>query len=82
MYNNIIMMIRSNIKKNLQPRRVKKFFKVKRDSVRKTGYHIEIEASSESHLCPRVEVSNFLRSTLNEKLVFSRLIKVASLTIF
>ena len=35
-----------------------------------------------SHLCPRVEVSNFLRSTLNEKLVFSRLIKVASLTIF
>ena len=35
-----------------------------------------------SHLCPRVEVSNFSRSTLNEKLVFSRLIKVASLTIF
>ena len=34
------------------------------------------------HLCPRVEVSNFSRSTLNEKLVFSRLIKVASLTIF
>ena len=81
MYNNI-MMIRSNIKKNLQPRRVKKFLKVKRDSVRKTGYYIEIEASSESHLCPRVEVSNFSRSTLNEKLVFSRLIKVASLTIF
>ena len=35
-----------------------------------------------SHLCPHVEVSNFSRSTLNEKLVFSRLIKVASLTIF
>ena len=38
-------------KKPLQPRRVKKFFKVKRDwcdSVRKTGYYIEIEASSES----------------------------------
>ena len=35
-----------------------------------------------SHLCPRVEVLNFSRSTLNEKLVFSRLIKVASLTIF
>ena len=44
------MMIRSNIKKTLQPRRVKKFFKVKRDwcdSVRKSGYYIEIEASSE-----------------------------------
>ena len=35
-----------------------------------------------SHRCPRVEVSNCLRSTLNEKLAFSRLIKVASLTIF
>ena len=35
-----------------------------------------------SHLCPGVEVSNFSRSTLNKKLVFSRLIKVASLTIF
>ena len=41
-------------KKTLQPRRVNKeinFFKVKRDwcdSVRKTGYFIEIEASSES----------------------------------
>ena len=35
-----------------------------------------------SHLCPHIEVSNFSRSTLNEKLVFSRLIKVASLTIF
>ena len=35
-----------------------------------------------SHLCPRVEVSNFSLSTLNEKLVLSRLIKVASLTIF
>ena len=35
-----------------------------------------------SHLCPRVEVLNFSRSTLNEKLVFSRLIKVASLTMF
>ena len=35
-----------------------------------------------SHLCPRVEVSNFSRSMLNEKLVFSRLIKVASLTTF
>ena len=35
-----------------------------------------------SHVCPRVEVSNFSRSTLNEKLFFSRLIKVASLTIF
>ena len=36
-----------------------------------------------SHLCPRVEVSNIIsRSTLNEKLVFSRFIKIASLTIF
>ena len=36
-----------------------------------------------SHLCPSVEVSNIIsRSTLNEKLAFSRLIKVASLTIF
>ena len=36
-----------------------------------------------SHLCPRIEVSNIIsRSTLNEKVVFSRLIKVASLTIF
>ena len=35
-----------------------------------------------SHLCPRVEVSKFSQSSLNEKLVFSRLIKVASLTIF
>ena len=36
-----------------------------------------------SHLCPRVEVSNITsRSTLNEKLVFSRFIKIASLTIF
>ena len=35
------------------------------------------------HLPPRVEVSNIIsRSTLNEKLVFSRLIKVASLTMF
>ena len=34
-------------------------------------------------LSARVEVSNIIsRSTLNEKLVFSRLIKVASLTIF
>ena len=36
-----------------------------------------------SHLCPRVEVSNIIsRSTLNEKLVFCRLIKVTSLTMF
>ena len=36
-----------------------------------------------SHLCPRVEVSNIIsRSTLNENFLFSRLIKVASLTIF
>ena len=36
-----------------------------------------------SHLCPRVEVSNIIsRSTLNEKLVFSSFIKIASLTIF
>ena len=36
-----------------------------------------------SHLCQRVEVSNIIsRSTLNEKLVFSRFIKIASLTIF
>ena len=35
-----------------------------------------------SHFCPRVGVSNFSRSTLNEELVFSRMIKVASLTIF
>ena len=40
------------------------------------------DRKSISHLCPRVEVSNFSRSTLNEKVVFSRLIKVASLTIF
>ena len=132
----------------------KKFFKVKRDwcdSVRETGYYIEIEASSEilvtrgrhtfknenrklgfsrsslllvnfpafrypwiairlesisntfymhgwklsrcvnvnqllieraiSHFCPRVAISNIIsQSKLNEKLVFSRLIKVASLT--
>ena len=32
-----------------------------------------------SHLCPRVKVSNIIsRSTLNEKLVFSRFIKIAS----
>ena len=132
----------------------KKFFKVERDwgdSVTKTGYYIEIEASSEvlvtrgchtfknenrklgvsslllvnfpvfryswiairlesisntfyihgwklsscvnvnqlliehaiSHLCPRVKVSNIIsRSTLNEKLVFSRFIKIASFTLF
>ena len=128
----------------------KKFFKVERDwcdSVRKTGYYFEIEASSErpshvqewkqktwlfwslflvnfpgfrypwiairlesisntfymhgwklsrcvnenqllieraiSHLCPRVEISNIIsQSKLNEKLVFSRLIKVTSLTMF
>ena len=36
-----------------------------------------------SHLCPHIEVSNIIsQSTLNEKLVFSRLIKVASLTMF
>ena len=36
-----------------------------------------------SHLCPRVEISNIIsRSKLNEKLVFSRLIKVTSLTMF
>ena len=36
-----------------------------------------------SHLCLRLEVSNIsLRSTLNKKLVFSRLIKVTSLTMF
>ena len=36
-----------------------------------------------SHLCPRVEVLNIIsRSTLNEKLVFCRLIKVTSLTMF
>ena len=33
-----------------------------------------------SHLCPRIELSNIIsQSTLKEKLVFSRLIKVASL---
>ena len=36
-----------------------------------------------SHLCPRIEVLNIIsRSMLNEKRVFGRLIKVASLTIF
>ena len=36
-----------------------------------------------SHFCPRVEISNIIsQSKLNEKLVFSRLIKVASLTMF
>ena len=36
-----------------------------------------------SHFCPRVEISNIiLQSKLNEKLVFSRVIKVASLTMF
>ena len=36
-----------------------------------------------SHLCPRVEVSNIiLQSKLNEELVFNRLIKVTSLTMF
>ena len=36
-----------------------------------------------SHLCLRVEVLNITsRSTLNEKLVFSRLINVASLAMF
>ena len=36
-----------------------------------------------SHLCPRVEISNIIsQSELNEKLVFSRLIKVTSLTMF
>ena len=36
-----------------------------------------------SHLCPRVEISNIIsQSKLNEKLVFSRLIKVTSLTMF
>ena len=36
-----------------------------------------------SHLCPCAEVTNIIsRSTLNEKLVFSTLLKVASLTIF
>ena len=36
-----------------------------------------------SHFCPRVEISNIIsQSKFNEKLVLSRLIKVASLTIF
>ena len=36
-----------------------------------------------SHLCPRVEISNIiLQSKLNEELVFNRLIKVTSLTMF
>ena len=36
-----------------------------------------------SHLCPRVEISNIIsQSKLNENLVFSRLIKVTSLTMF
>ena len=36
-----------------------------------------------SHFCPRVEISNIIsQSKLNEKLVFRRLIKVASLTMF
>ena len=36
-----------------------------------------------SHLCPCVEILNIiLQSKLNEKLVFSRLIKVTSLTMF
>ena len=34
-----------------------------------------------SHLCPPVEVSNFSQSMLNEKLVFIRSIKVASLPV-
>ena len=36
-----------------------------------------------SYLCPRVEISNITsQSKLNEKLVFSRFIKVTSLTMF
>ena len=36
-----------------------------------------------SHLCPSVEISSIIsQSKLNEKLVFGRLIKVASLTMF